>query len=609
MTRKQKKMRVRILFSLALYIALFFVPLEGLPLLALYLVPYGIVGGDVLRRAVINIRGGQVFDENFLMSVATLGAFGCGEYPEAVAVMLFYQVGELFQSMAVGESRRSIAALMDIRPDFANVSRDGDWEEVDPEEVQVGDTILVRPGERIPLDGTVLSGTSTLNTAALTGESLPRDVAEGDSVLSGCINETGVLHIAVTAPYAQSTVARILDLVENASDKKSKAEHFITKFARYYTPCVVLAALALAVIPPLVVGGDWMDWVQRSLNFLVVSCPCALVISIPLTFFSGIGASSRAGILVKGSNYLEALAAVDTVVFDKTGTLTQGKFSVLGLCPVGIAEEKLLELTAYAEHWSGHPIAKSVVTAYGKTIDTGRVSESQELAGRGVTALVDGKRVAVGNGRLMDELAIGWQAGSGTGTLLHVAVDGVYCGHLVIGDQVKATAGETIAALGQVGVKKTVMLTGDGEAMAAAVANQLGLSQYHAQLLPQNKVEAVESLLEHQGRGKLVFVGDGINDAPVLSRADIGVAMGALGSDAAIEASDIVLMDDDLTRLPQAIAIARRTLAIVRQNIVFALGVKGAILILSAFGLVGMWAAVFGDVGVAVIAICNARRV
>ncbi len=609
MTKKQRTMRNRIATSAILYVALLFVPLEGLLLLPLYLVPYLLVGHKVVWRALENIRNGQVFDENFLMVVATIGAFGCGEYPEAVAVMLFYQVGELFESIAVGKSRKSIAQLMDIRPDFANVERDGVLEEMDPEEVLVGETIVVRPGERIPLDGTVVVGNSTLNTSVLTGESLPREVGVGDSVLSGSINETGVIHIQVTTPYAQSTVARILDLVENASEKKSKAEHFITKFARYYTPTVVFAALALAVLPPLVLGGGWMDWIQRALNFLVVSCPCALVISIPLTFFSGIGASSRAGILVKGSNYLEALADVSTVVFDKTGTLTQGQFSVTEIGPCGVSQDALLEVTALAEHWSRHPIAKSVVSAYGKELDPSRVADSQELAGRGISAHIDGRAVVVGNLRLMEESSIPCEPVSALGTVLHIGVEGIYWGYLVISDQLKATSKATISALRQVGIKKTVMLTGDTQPMAAAVAQELGLDGYHAQLLPQDKVEAVETLLSAQRSGKLVFVGDGINDAPVLSRADIGISMGALGSDAAIEASDIVLMDDDLARLPQAIAIARRTRAIVRQNIVFALGVKGAILLLSAFGLVGMWAAVFGDVGVAIIAICNARRV
>lgn len=609
MTKKQRTLRNRIGVTAILYVALLFAPFNGLPLLALYLIPYYIIGSGVLKRAINNIRNGQVFDENFLMAVATLGAFGCGEYPEALAVMLFYQVGELFESIAVGNSRKSIAALMDIRPDFANVERDGQLEEVDPEEVLVGETIVVRPGERIPLDGTVLSGSATINTAALTGESLPRDVGVGEDVLSGCINETGVLHIEVTTLYQHSTVARILDLVENASDKKSKAEHFITKFARYYTPAVVYAAVALAVLPPLLLGGGWADWFQRSLNFLVVSCPCALVISVPLTFFSGIGASSRAGILVKGSNYLEALANATTVVFDKTGTLTQGTFSVIAIHPQGISQAQLVEYTALAEHWSRHPIAKSVVSAYEKEVDASRVTHTQELSGRGVCAQVDGKSVAVGNGRLMTELSIPYTAYDGIGTALHVAIDGVYCGYLVISDQLKPTSKDTISALRNVGITKTAMLTGDSNHIAQLVARELGLDQVHAQLLPQDKVEAVETLLASQGKGKLVFVGDGINDAPVLTRADIGVAMGALGSDAAIEASDIVLMDDDLSRLPQAIAIARRTLMIVKQNIVFALGVKALILLLSAFGLVGMWAAVFGDVGVAIIAICNARRV
>lgn len=609
MTKKQKKIRNRIALSAILCVPLFFIPLEGIYILPFYLIPYFLVAGEVLLRALGNIRQGEVFDENFLMSVATIGAFGCGEYPEAVAVMLFYQVGELFESIALGKSRASIAALMDIRPEFAMVERGDSLEELDPEEVLVGDIIVVRPGERIPLDGTVLSGNATINTATLTGESLPRDVGPGDDVLNGCINNIGVLRIKVSTPYDQSTVARILDLVENASEKKSKAEHFITKFARYYTPVVVYAAVALAVLPPLLFGGDWADWFQRALNFLVVSCPCALVISVPLSFFSGIGASSRAGILVKGSNYLEALASATTVVFDKTGTLTQGKFSVTAYHPLGISQEKLLKLCAHAEHFSRHPIAQSVLVAYGKTIDTKLVTDSQELAGKGISAMVEGKKVSVGNLRLMEDEGLSCPAVEDVGTALHVALDGTYCGYLLINDLLKPKAKESIEALGKIGIKKTVMLTGDSKAIAQLMAEELGIQDVHAQLLPQDKVEAVEKLLAKQDTGKLVFVGDGINDAPVLTRSDIGVSMGALGSDAAIEASDIVLMDDDISRLPQAIAIAKRTLSIVKQNIVFALGVKAIILALSAFGLVGMWAAVFGDVGVAVIAICNAQRV
>lgn len=609
MTGKQKKMLRRILAAAVLYLGVSLAGTEGWLRLALYLIPYAVVGWDVLWRAVRNIRNGQIFDENFLMTVATLGALGCGEYPEAVAVMLFYQVGELFQSVAVGRSRRSIAALMDIRPDSANVERDGQVVEVDPDEVEVGAYIVVRPGERVPLDGQVVEGTSALDTAALTGESIPRDVGVGDDVTSGCVNLSGLLRLRVTKPYEQSTVAKILDLVENASSKKAKAEHFITKFARYYTPGVVFAALALAVIPPLL-DGQWSMWIQRALVFLVVSCPCALVISIPLSFFGGIGGASRQGILVKGGNYLEALAQAGVVVFDKTGTLTRGEFAVTQVCPQGMSEEQLLELTALAEHWSSHPISKSIQKAYGQTVDDSRVREAKETAGHGVQALVDGHLVLAGNQKLMDSAGIAVQTpAQAVGTVIHVAVDGQYAGYLLIADQLKPGAAQAIQALKQVGVRKTVMLTGDSQAAAQAVGQQLGLDEICAGLLPDQKVEQVERLLEEKNAGQqLIFVGDGINDAPVLSRADVGVAMGALGSDAAIEAADIVLMDDNLEKLPQAIGIARKTLRIVRQNTVFALTIKFGVLILSAFGKANMWMAVFADVGVSVLAILNAGR-
>lgn len=611
MTRKQRVMLWRILGALALFSALFAVPVQGVARLVLYLIPYALVGWDVVWRALGNIKGGQIFDENLLMSVATLGAFAVGEYPEGVAVLLFYQVGELFQSVAVGRSRRSIAALMDIRPDYANVEREGTLLRVDPEEVSVGDVIVVKPGERVPLDGRVEEGHSALDTAALTGESLPRDVGPGDGAISGCVNLTGLLRLRVERAYGQSTVARILDLVENAGEKKAKAEHFITKFARYYTPCVVLAALALAVIPPLVTGGNWSMWTLRALTFLVVSCPCALVISIPLTFFGGIGGASRHGILVKGSNYLETLAQTGVVVLDKTGTLTQGAFSVTAVHPVGVEEGTLLELAALAEGYSDHPISKSIRAACHPTPDPARCTGAEELAGRGVRAVVDGRTVLAGNARLMKEsgIPIPGQGHDHSGTTVHVAVDGTYAGHLAIADRPKAGAKEALAALKAMGIEKTVMLTGDAQGAADAVGRELGVDEIYAQLLPGDKVDRVEGLLAQMGgQRKLLFVGDGINDAPVLSRADIGVAMGALGSDAAIEAADVVLMDDDLRKLPAAIAIARKTLVIVKQNIVFALGVKALVLALSAVGLAGMWAAVFADVGVSVLAILNAMR-
>ena len=616
MTKKQKKTRRRILTALVLFLALELAEhlapdvLPGLAWPVLYLIPYGIIGWDVLWRAIRNIKNGQVFDENFLMSVATIGAFGCGEYPEAVAVMLFYQVGELFQSVAVDRSRKSISALMDIRPDYANMERNGELVQVDPEEVSVGDVIVVKAGERVPLDGTVLEGTSSLDTAALTGESLPRDVQAGDEVVSGCVNLTGVLHVKVNKPFGESTVAKILDLVENSSSKKAKAENFITKFARYYTPAVVFAALALAALPPLLGMGPWLMWVQRALNFLVVSCPCALVISIPLSFFGGIGGASKQGILVKGGNYLEALAQAGIVVFDKTGTLTKGTFEVTAVHPQQVGEGELLELAALAERFSDHPISRSIQAACQSAPDPNRVTDAKEIAGHGVRAVVDGKTVLAGNQKLMDQFHIPFEdACHHVGTIIHVAVDGVYMGHIVISDQVKEGAKETLRDLKAAGMRKTVMLTGDSQAVGQAVAQQLGLDEVHAELLPGDKVDQVERLLQSKGpKEQLVFVGDGINDAPVLSRADIGVAMGAMGSDAAIEAADIVLMDDDLKKLPVAVRIARKTLRIVRENIVFALAVKFLVLILSAVGVANMWWAVFADVGVSVIAILNSMR-
>ena len=616
MTKKQKKTRRRILTALVLFLALELAEhlapdaLPGLAWPVLYLIPYGIIGWDVLWRAIRNIKNGQVFDENFLMSVATVGAFGCGEYPEAVAVMLFYQVGELFQSVAVDRSRKSISALMDIRPDYANMERNGELVQVDPEEVSVGDVIVVKAGERVPLDGTVLEGTSSLDTAALTGESLPRDVQAGDEVVSGCVNLTGVLHVRVNKPFGESTVAKILDLVENSSSKKAKAENFITRFARYYTPAVVFAALALAALPPLLGMGPWLMWVQRALNFLVVSCPCALVISIPLSFFGGIGGASKQGILVKGGNYLEALAQAGIVVFDKTGTLTRGTFEVTAVHPQQVGEGELLELAALAERFSDHPISRSIQAACQSAPDPNRVTDAKEIAGHGVRAVVDGKTVLAGNQKLMDQFHIPFEdACHHVGTIIHVAVDGVYMGHIVISDQVKEGAKETLRDLKAAGMRKTVMLTGDSQAVGQAVARQLGLDEVHAELLPGDKVDQVERLLQSKGpKEQLVFVGDGINDAPVLSRADIGVAMGAMGSDAAIEAADIVLMDDDLKKLPVAVRIARKTLRIVRENIVFALAVKFLVLILSALGVANMWWAVFADVGVSVIAILNSMR-
>jgi len=578
-----------------------------LPLWLLYLIPYAVVGWDVLWSAILNIAHGQVFDEKFLMALATVGAFGTGAYSEAVAVMLFYQVGELAESYAVDKSRKSIAELMNIRPDSANVERNGEVTEADPEDVTVGEIIVVKPGERIPLDGVVEEGTSTLDTAALTGESALRDVAVGDTILSGCVNQRGLLRVRVTKISEESTVSRILELVENASEKKSRSEQFITRFARYYTPLVVLAAAVLAVIPPLFVGG-WGIWFHRALIFLVVSCPCALVISVPLSFFGGIGGASRCGILVKGGNYLEALAHAETVVFDKTGTLTEGTFSVTAVHPeAGYSQEALLEWAALAESWSDHPISKSLRAACRADLNPARVSQAEEVSGHGVRAKVDGHPICVGNSRLMDRENVAYLPCELPGTIVHVTVDGFYAGHIVISDRPKPDAAAAIAALKASGVKKTVMLTGDSRVVAATVAEELGIDEYHAELLPADKVTKMEELLKGAG-GKLVFVGDGINDAPVLTRADVGIAMGALGSDAAIEAADIVLMDDTPSKIAVAVQISRKTLRIVRQNIVFALGVKGLVLVLGAVGLANMWEAVFADVGVAFLAILNATR-
>lgn len=617
MSKKQKKTLLRIIISGILLILVYFIPIEGefnifslsLPYkLPLFLIPYGLIGWDILWRAIRNIARGQIFDENFLMAVATVGALCIGEYPEAVFVMLFYQVGELFQSYAVGKSRRSIASLMDIRPDYANIEENGQLKQVDPEQVKIGDTIIVKAGERIPLDGIVIEGTSMVNTSALTGESVPRKTEVDDDVISGCINESGVLKVRVTKEFGESTVAKILDLVENSAGKKAKAENFITKFAKYYTPCVVIGALLLAVIPPLFLG-DWSGWINRALIFLVISCPCALVISVPMSFFGGIGGASKCGILVKGGNYLETLAKTEIVVFDKTGTLTKGVFNVTAIHPDSCSEGQLLEYAAMSENYSSHPIARSLKEAYAKDIDQSRIKDVQELSGKGIKAVIDGKKICTGNDKLMDSIGVKWHPCHHIGTTVHVAIDGVYAGHIVISDEVKSDSKEAIASLKQSGIKKTVMLTGDSEKVGKAVGESLGLDEIHAQLMPADKVICVEKLLdEKSSNGKLAFVGDGINDAPVLSRADIGIAMGAMGSDAAIEAADIVLMDDKPSKISTAINIAKATLVIVKQNIVFALAVKAIVLVLGALGLANMWAAVFADVGVSVIAIINAMR-
>ena len=638
LTRKQRKMLYRILAAAALLVLVKLLPAIYLPvrvplltaadlrlsLWPLYLIPYAVIGWDILWKAVRNILNGQVFDENFLMALATVGAFATGEYAEAVFVMLFYQTGELFQDYAVGKSRQSIAALMDIRPDTANLeTEDGSLEEVDPEDVEVGSVVVVKPGERVPLDGTVIEGSSALDTAALTGESAPRDVGPGDAVISGCVNQSGLLRVKVTKPCEESTVSKILDLVENAGEKKAASENFITRFARYYTPCVVIAATALFLLPTIALalipagsqpgflaGTQWTGWLHRALIFLVISCPCALVISVPLSFFGGIGGASKCGILVKGSNYLETLSKTETVVFDKTGTLTRGSFSVTALHPAeGFSEDALLEYAALAESWSSHPISVSLRRACGKDLDPSRVTDVEEIAGHGVTARVDGKAVSAGNSRLMEKEGVQWEPCDLPGTIVHVTVEGRYAGHILISDLPKPEAKTLVEGLKAAGVKKTVMLTGDTEAAAKAVARDLGIDEVHAQLLPADKVERVEGLLAKKSpNAALAFVGDGINDAPVLTRADVGIAMGALGSDAAIEAADVVLMDDNPAKIAAAMRISRKTLRIVKQNIWFALGVKGAVLLLGAFGVATMWEAVFADVGVAFIAILNAMR-
>ena len=617
MNKKQKKNLQRIIIALILVLILKLLPQFPTPMeLVLYCIPYLVVGWDVLRKALLGIKNRQPFDECFLMAVATVGAFALGDYVEGCAVIIFYQIGELFQSVAVGKSRQSISNLMDIRPDYANVEdEDGKLEQVDPDDVEVGTVIVVQPGERVPIDGVIVEGTSALNTAALTGESLPRDVQTGDEVISGCVNMTGLLKVRTTKEFGESTVSKILDLVENSSMKKARAENFITRFARVYTPAVCYGALALAFLPPIVLllmgqPARFGDWIYRALTFLVISCPCALVISIPLSFFGGIGGASACGILVKGSTYLEELARTGIVVFDKTGTLTQGTFKVTGVHPAdGITDEQLVEAAALAESWSKHPISLSIKAAYGKEIDSARVTDVEELGGHGVTAKVDGKPVAAGNARLMERLGLSAPAVSETGTVVHIAIDGRYAGYLLIADVVKPHSAEAIRALKAAGVRKTVMLTGDAEPVAKAVSAQLGLDEYHAGLLPGDKVDQIETLIAaKKSKENLAFVGDGINDAPVLSRADVGIAMGALGSDAAIEAADVVLMDDDPAKIALAMRIARRTLRIVYENIVFALAVKFACLLLGAIGMASMWTAIFADVGVMVIAVLNATR-
>lgn len=626
MNKKQKKMLIRILVSAALLIGFNFLPFEGVLRFILYLIPYLVIGYDILIKAFKGIKNHQPFDESLLMAIATIGAIAiaiytevaeheAGDYVEAIAVMLFYQIGEWFQSYAVGKSRRNISDLMDIRPDYANIEKDGKLEQIDPDEVEPGSVIVVQPGEKVPIDGIVIEGTSTLNTSALTGESLPRDAQEGDEIISGCINMTGVLKIKTTKEFGESTVSKILDLVENASSRKSKSEDFITKFARIYTPAVVYSAIALAILPPLVrmfgmgIPAEWGTWIYRALTFLVISCPCALVISIPLSFFAGIGGASNAGVLVKGSNYLETLSQTKCVVFDKTGTLTQGVFEVNEVHHNEMNREQLLEYAALAESASSHPISKSLQRAYGKEIDRSRVTDIQEISGNGVTAKVDGIDVAAGNSKLMDRLGVKWIDCHQAGTIIHMAVDGRYAGHIVISDIEKPHAKEAIQALKKAGVEKTVMLTGDSRKVAEHVAADLGIDEVHAELLPSDKVSEVEEILKkNTGKGKLAFVGDGINDAPVLSRADIGIAMGAMGSDAAIEAADIVLMDDDPLKISKAIRISRKCLRIVYENIWFAIGIKLLCLVLGAVGIANMWLAIFADVGVMIIAVLNAIR-
>ena len=615
MNKKQKKVLIRIIAAVVLLIALAFVPAEGWLQFALYMLPYLVIGYDILKKAVTGILNRQVFDENFLMAVATIGAIALGDYKEGVAVMLFYQIGELFQSYAVGKSRRNISELMDIRPDYANVEQDGELVQVDPDEVEIGTVILVKPGEKIPIDGIVVEGASSLNTSALTGESLPREAKEGDEVISGCINMTGLLKIRTTKEFGESTVSKILELVENSSSRKSRSENFISKFARIYTPAVCYGAVALAFLPPIVrmvfmgLPADFGTWIYRALTFLVISCPCALVISIPLSFFAGIGGASKEGVLVKGSNYLETLSQTKYVVFDKTGTMTQGVFEVSGIYPAALSKEEVVEYAACAESYSSHPISKSLQKAYGKEIDKNRVTEVKEISGKGVTAQVDGRLVAAGNGKLMDQLGVPYTVCNEVGTLVYVAVDGRFAGCILISDLLKPHAKEAIAALKNAGVTRTVMLTGDTKRVADAVAAELGIHEVCSELLPADKVSKVEELLARKsGKEKLAFVGDGINDAPVLSRADIGIAMGALGSDAAIEAADIVLMDDDPLKIAKAIRISRKCIRIVYENIYFAIGIKVICLILGALGIANMWAAIFADVGVMVIAVLNAIR-
>ena len=615
MNKKQKKVLIRIIAAVVLLIALAFVPAEGWLQFALYMIPYLVIGYDILKKAVKGILNRQVFDENFLMAVATIGAIALGDYKEGVAVMLFYQIGELFQSYAVGKSRRNISELMDIRPDYANVEQDGELVQVDPDEVEIGTVIFVKPGEKIPIDGIVVEGASSLNTSALTGESLPREAKEGDEVISGCINMTGLLKIRTTKEFGESTVSKILELVENSSSRKSRSENFISKFARIYTPAVCYGAVALAFLPPIVrmvfmgLPADFGTWIYRALTFLVISCPCALVISIPLSFFAGIGGASKEGVLVKGSNYLETLSQTRYVVFDKTGTMTQGVFEVSGIYPAALSREELVEYAACAESYSSHPISKSLQKAYGKEIDKNRVTDVKEISGKGVTAQVDGRLVAAGNGKLMEQLGVPYTVCNEVGTLVYVAVDGRFAGCILISDLLKPHAKEAIAALKNAGVTRTVMLTGDTKRVADAVAAELGIHEVCSELLPADKVSRVEELLARKsGKEKLAFVGDGINDAPVLSRADIGIAMGALGSDAAIEAADIVLMDDDPLKIAKAIRISRKCIRIVYENIYFAIGIKVICLILGALGIANMWAAIFADVGVMVIAVLNAIR-
>lgn len=609
MTKKQKKQLTRILAAVIIFIIAVLLPVEGTIKLAIYLAAYAVIGWDIIWKAIKNISHGQVFDENFLMSVATIGALCLGEYAEGVAVMLFYQVGELFQSYAVNKSRRSISDLMNIRPDYANILKDGQLVQVDPEDVKVNDLIVVKPGERIPLDGIITEGYSSIDTSALTGESVPRDAEAGNDVISGCINQTGKLTIQVTKEFGQSTVAKILDLVENSTNKKSKSENFITKFARYYTPLVVIAALLLAVLPPLILNQPFTDWISRALTFLVISCPCALVISVPLSFFGGIGGASKSGVLVKGSNYLEALANTEAVIFDKTGTLTKGSFAVTSVEAVGITNSELLEMAAYAEDFSSHPISVSIKKAYQKQIDTSRISDVEEIPGHGVKAVIDGKSVHAGNARLMDLENIEYNKNVPVGTIVHLAVNHEYAGYLLIEDEIKSDSKRAIANLRGAGINKIIMLTGDTDAVGQKVAKELNIDKAYTELLPADKVDRVEEIINQKSaQGKLVFVGDGINDAPVLARADIGIAMGGLGSDAAIEAADVVIMTDEPSKIAVAMKISKKTLRIVRQNIVFALGVKAIVLILGAFGAATMWAAVFADVGVSVIAIINAMR-